>query len=1265
MEQTEAITQNGCNLLVAAAAGSGKTAVLVERIIRKIIDPVNPLDIDKLLVVTFTNAAAMEMRERIGLALEKALDGNPQSGHLQRQLALLDKASITTLHSFCLNVVKSNFHILELDPVFRIAEETETTLMKLDILEELFDDKYEDTNTDKNFYKLVECYGGGKSDQGLQEMVISLFEFIQSHPWPERWLEEHVEELRLPADADLCRTPWGSIILQNVAAELEGLVSILEEALMAAGGANGLGPYVSCLENDMDQLIGLQSSLKCKQDTDVNKWDEISKAFKAFSAARLPRCGKDADIDAQEKVKAARKLVKDGIAKIAENAFCSTASEIIQDLECLYPLFRTLSALVLEFGLKYTQLKRDKALLDFNDLEHLCLELLVQNGTKTPVAIELGGRNEEILVDEYQDSNLIQEVIINAISREEYGKPNIFMVGDVKQSIYRFRQARPDLFLSKYNRYPDTAGSGSLRVLLYKNFRSRPEVINGVNFIFKQIMSRYVGELDYTDNEALNPGAVFADVGDDLTIAGGPVEVDIIDLSGNTTDSTGVTAETNDYIEPEEVQAESDDILQSNTDESEQLDSIQQEARLVARRIKQLVDSKQTSPIFKVFDNKQKCYRKAEYKDIVILLRTTRNWADVFAEELALQGIPAFTDAGSGYFKTVEIQTMISLLQIIDNPLQDIPLLSVLRSPMFLFSADELADIRLVDRNLPFFESIKKYVADNSGEFSEKCTRFLLNLERWRDKAQYSPIDEFIWYLYTETSYYSYVGILPGGNQRQANLRMLFERARQYEDTSYKGLFNFVNFIDRLKSGGGDFGSAKILGENENVVRIMSIHKSKGLEFPIVFVSGCGKKFNLQDMNGKVLLHQDLGFGPDLVDIERRITYPVATKQAIKYKIRQETLSEEMRILYVAFTRAKEKLIITGTVKDLARSVTNWNKCACKPEERLSEFDMLRAGTYLDWICPALIRHRDGEALRLGSANTADECSSTWDIRLCNPETAGDEASNPKNVDELKAWLLEAKDNAADNTAFKQITNKLEWNYKYEYSSGVPAKFSVTELKRRFRMGASDEQQPSELYLPPLAEKPAFMDGIKGYTSAEKGTITHFVMQHLELNAIRQAMCDAYLNRELETELKRQILDMVKDEFMTTQEAEVVDISKISRFFKSALGKKMLEANEVKREVPFTIELDLTELYKELPQESYKDEKVLLQGVIDCYIEEDGDLVLLDYKTDYVPEAGTDIIKKRYGIQLDYYTRALEAMTGKKVKQRYIYLFYNGLAVSI
>ena len=1323
-EQLEAITQRDCNLLVAAAAGAGKTAVLVERIKRKITNSEKPVDIDRLLVVTFTNAAATEMRERIGNALADALEADPSSANLQKQMALLDRASIMTLHSFCLEVVRGHFHSLDLDPGFRIADETEGTLMKLDVLEELFEGKYEKEEACSEFFQLVDSYGGGRDDSSLREIVLTLHRFTSSHPWPEQWLAAQAEAFNLGASACLSSTPWARVLLKSAASELQGLKALLEKAAALASRAQGLEPYCGVLDADIQKLeellqLCLAADTKasdglidgvpaaCTPD-DIPDWDAIHAAFSSYEPARLPRCSKDADTVIQDEVKAVRNLMKEKLKKLSESGFNATAAEIAEDFQKLYPLFKYLSAMVCEFDAGYSQKKKSKGLLDFNDLEHYCLKVLLEDGLPTAAAKELRDRYEEILVDEYQDSNLIQELILGTVSGNQDGRYNIFMVGDVKQSIYRFRQARPELFLSKYAAYPHESGHDSRVIQLYKNFRSRPEVINGVNFIFKQIMSTLVGELDYTDDEALNSGAVFKEPETGCN-AGGSIEVHIIDVTSTLSEILPPMANGLEIrcFEPEvptqnPTAATSEAGSSNDTDEIEEepLDNIQAEARIVGKRIRQLVSLSIEG--FNVFDKKLDKYRPTEYRDIVILMRATRNWADVFTDELAAMGIPAYADAGLGYFKTVEVETMLALLQIIDNPLQDIPMLAVLRSPMVGFSTDELADIRLVDRAASIYEAMRLFTghlngksspngegldaseilgaaADKLNEAQQRGDSFLQKLQGWRDNAQYTPTDELVWQLLTETGYYSYAGILPGGLERQANLRMLFERARQYEETSYKGLFNFINFINKLKSGGGDMGSAKILGENDNVVRIMSIHKSKGLEFPVVIVSGCGKKFNMMDLNASILLHQELGFGPDLVDLEKRTIAPTLSKFAIRQKLRLETLSEEMRILYVAFTRAKEKLILTGCVRDVNKACSKWCSSVDTKNVRLPQYDMQQASTYLDWLGSALARHESAEPIRLaaapcGSLELIQNDESCWSVKLWGIGAAAVEREAAVAEENIRQWL-EGSDIDSHEYSSEQLIKKLEWKYPFRTLSAVPAKLSVTELKRRF---ANEEQTESASpFMQPIVARPPFMEAAKGLSAARKGTVMHFVMQHVDLerlattirNAVNKAdeaaaAVIAAVDYALGAELKAQLASMVVHEQLTAPEAEVVNIAAIGAFFRTSLGKRMLSSSSIQRETAFNIEIKCTEIYKELPEELYGNETMLLQGVIDCWFEAEDGLVLLDYKTDYVPAGRADLIRERYKVQLDYYTRALERITGKKVTQKYLYLFYNGELLS-
>lgn len=1252
-EQLEAITQQNCSLLVAAAAGAGKTAVLVERIIRKITDPKEPVDIDKLLIVTFTNAAASEMRERIAQAISAVLEKNPHSRNLQRQLTLLNKASITTLHSFFLEVIRNNFHLIDIDPGFRIADETEAVLMKLEVLNELFEEQYE-IEGNHEFFDLLECYAGNRDDQALQDMVLNLYNFIQSIPWRSQWLDEMTERFNVKPGTDFGDTPWGKVLMESVVHKLKGLREMLRRAVAVLEAGPGLDKYLDAF---LEDFSGLNALIDAASGT--GGWDTFYLKVQNVTFKRLPPAGRDADGARKEYVQNLRKDVKDGIKNLQEKVFAAGSEEIVKDLLVVHPLMKYLARLTEDFGGLYAARKRQKSIVDFNDLEHFCLEILSErdeNGDIKPsqAALAYRERYTEILVDEYQDSNMVQEIMINMISREHDGNPNVFMVGDVKQSIYRFRQAKPELFLEKYMTYSSEKDALLRKILLFRNFRSRKEIIDAVNFIFKQIMSPYVGELDYSDIEALNPGADYPEYDCQNTVAGGETELHLIQ-TGDNRNTIVVEAEDSGGehgIDQEAVEAE------------EMPDNIQCEARIAAKRIHELMLPDELGRRFCVFDKDRKSYRPLEYRDIVILLRTTMNWSDVFMEELRQLGIPTFADTGTGFFKTSEIQVVLSLLQVIDNPLQDIPLLSVLRSPIVSFTTDELAELRLAERKTDLYHALCTLAAQNNAgtgtvsQASRKAAAFLDKLEKWRDMSQYLSTDKLLWHLYNETGYYGMVGAMPAGEQRQANLRILFERARQFEGTSYKGLFNFIYFIDKLKSSRGDMGSAKILGENDNVVRIMSIHKSKGLEFPMVILSGCGKQFNMQDTTKRILFHQQMGFGPDVVHHRRRLAYPSVPKLAIREKIRTESLSEEMRILYVAMTRAKEKLIITGAVSDITKTVGQWAGCAVVPGEKLPVYDILKGRRFLDWIGPAVFRNRCCQVLRsLAGTDDLDDVivddSSVWNIRLWDKN----QILNPSPEDAAAGedvFLPEEFCPGMEYNGFsEEIARRLSWEYPYDKATRVAAKISVSELKRRFEAQWREEMAGTgaafeNLFsgnLPHLIRKPMFLEERKGLSAAEAGTAMHFVMQHLD-----------FTNNGFEA----QIEEMVARDLLTRQQADSVGVERIRKFLESPLGTRIMASGNVNREIPFQMELPCHELYDDMKDEIYWDETILLQGVIDCYFEEEDGIVLLDYKTDQVPEGGIDVIRERYRVQIDYYARALGLLTGKKVKGKFIYLFSAG-----
>lgn len=1215
-EQLKAIETRRCNLLIAAAAGSGKTAVLVERIIRIITNEEDPVDIDRLLVVTFTSAAASEMRERIASAITKALEKSPNSKNLQKQLTLLSRANITTMHSFCLDVIKNNFHIIDLDPAFRILDETEGMLLRSEVLEELFEDKYE--NDDKEFLDLVEAYSDSKSDDKLKDIVLDLYKFSMSGPWPQRWLRDKSEEFNINTIEELDKSSWMKVFIENLVIELQGLISMEEKALELCEETSGLEPYIDTFRDDITMLRMIYEHLGAGVEEIYNRLSSAS-----FSKLKTVRKNNVSNENVQGRVKSIRDDVKKKINKLRDEIFSMTPDEMLHSVKASYTYMKALSSLVIEFQDRFSNAKKEKGALDFNDLEHLCLKILTSEDSG--VADNFKEYFDEVLVDEYQDSNAVQEAIIDLVSRKYSNDPNVFMVGDVKQSIYRFRQAKPELFLEKYNTYSKKQGK-NIKIQLYKNFRSRDEVIKGVNYIFKEIMSRVVGELEYTDEEALNLGASYSKTEDDNYVVGGKIELNILDKS---------------------TEVEEEVLI-----EEEDLGTINLEARIVANRIKELLSNKD-GKVFKVLDKGTGEYRPVTYKDIVILLRATKNWSEVFLDELGAEGIPVYADTGSGYFESIEIRTIMSLLKVIDNPMQDIPLIALLRSPIMSFSAEDLTNIRLVDKDKYFYEniiSISKEEFDCEKELIEKCNIFLERLSVWRKKSIYTPIDEFIWYLYTDTAYYGYVGAMPNGVLRQANLRILFQRAKQYEQTSFKGLFNFINFINNLRKSSGDMGSAKVLGENEDVVRIMSIHKSKGLEFPVVFVCGSGKQFNLMDLNNNILYHEELGFGPELVDLDKRVSYPTLPKEAIKQRIRLETLSEEVRILYVAFTRAKEKLIITGAVNGLEKWITKCCNAAALDKDIILPSEVLKGKSYLDWIGMAICKHKDGEILRelVGSNDIRiKDDLSTWSVKTW---TKSDLVVDKKDsdVDEINEDNLLI--NSDCSSVDKEIERRLDFRYKFRESTLIKSNFSVSELKKK-----NFEQVPvidtENLFKEDICNiKPKFLQEERGLTAAEKGTAIHFVMQKIDLSRVNTI-----------EEIKIQLKDFVDMELLSKEEYKVINPYKVKKFFISKLGERMLSAYNrgdiVYREIPFYTEIDVHRINPDLPKEVEGD-KVRLQGVIDSFFYEDNEVILLDYKTDYVEQSNEEELINKYRIQIQYYKEALEKITKTKIKECYLYSFY-------
>lgn len=1184
-EQQDAIYEKGSNILVAAAAGSGKTAVLVERIINKIIN--ENVDIDKLLVVTFTNAAASEMRERVLSAIYKKLDDDPENEKLQRQVTLLNKASICTIDSFCLEIVRNNFYELEnVAPNFRIADTAQIELLKQEVIEDIFEKKYEED--DEDFTKLINTYTSYRDDTPLKDLVLKIYSYIQSNPFPEKWLKDKIEMFNLSEklDEDFADTLWGRTLLEQVEEELIDSIQSLENARKILCLEPELEKFEQTIRNDIDMLTGLKNNL--------HSWDKAYNINQTLKFVTWPR--QKVDSIKKDEAKQIRDSVKKKLEKALNKIIICDSKQANQDIYDMYEILVKLQNLILEFGKEFSKRKRNQNIVDFNDVEHFALDILIKekDGKIEPseVAKRYQEKYTEIAIDEYQDSNLVQEYILTSVSKGN----NIFMVGDVKQSIYKFRQAMPELFLHKYETYKNKENrtlEEGLKIQLFKNFRSRENILSFTNLIFQEIMSNLLGDIEYNEEEYLNLGASYPDINQNLN-----TEINVIDL-----------AEEEEKEESEEEQQD-----------EERIENVELEARFVANRIKKLIDEK-----YQVWDRKKETYRNIEYKDIVILLRSTANTAPVYEQELLKLEMPVFSDSSQEYLDSMEIQTVMSLLKIIDNPIQDIPLVSVLRSPIAKFSDDELVKIRLSDKYDSFYTCMQKAMIDVDKELKEKIERFLNRLEEWRKEQEYLALDELIWKIYSDTGFYNYVGLMPNGELRQANLKMLFQKAKQYESANFKGLYNFINFIDKVKLSSGDMGAAKLIGENDNVIRIMSIHKSKGLEFPVVFLSSTSKQFNLMDLNQNVLLHQELGIGVKYIDYNMQIQYDTLTKAAIRNKMLTETLSEEMRILYVALTRAKEKLIITGLSRNYEKEATKMNSQVVQYQKNSGKINPIlvkKYKKYLDWIL--LVHQYEKETAKSIELNVLKKQEVMKGFKTIEQE-------------EIDVVELLEESNVGKNRA-KEIENILNYSYPHQTAVTIPTKTSVTNLKGENHVVVTE--------LP----KPEFLkeDEEQKITGAQKGTLVHLCMQRLDEKV------DYDLNK-----IRDLINDLLKRKIIAEKEAKAINPFKILEFTKSNIWQEARNAKEVYKEKPFYINIPAKEVYQE-----ELEEEILVQGVIDLYyIDANDNLVLVDYKTDYV-EQEIELVNK-YSKQLEFYQKALELALDKKVAKKCIYSVYLGKEVEI
>ena len=1204
-EQQKVIDLRNRNILVCAAAGSGKTAVLVERIIEIVTDEEHPVDIDRLLVVTFTNAAAAEMRERIGKALSARLCQTPDNVHLQRQVSLLHNAQITTIDSFCLFVIRNNFNDIGLDPGFRIADEGELRLLKQDTLTELLEQQYQEKN--KSFLSCVEYFTGGSNDRLLEEYISKLYEFSMSYPWPEDWISQCMRGYKITSVSELEETDWCHYIIRYIRTLVAESIADLDIALQLTERPDGPYMYGETLEKEKEMLSKL---------TQIETFAGFYEAFTTVSFGRLPS-KKDDSVNPllREKVQLLRKNLKKRLDDIREAYLVLSPEKVVERMEAAAPNVEELLLLVLAYKELLDQRKRRDNMIDFHDMEHFALDILLsrqEDGSVLPstAAREYRAHFKEILIDEYQDSNLVQELLLKSISGEEDENYNRFMVGDVKQSVYKFRLARPELFIEKYIGYTKEA-SNRQRIDLHRNFRSRPQVIDSVNSVFSRMMRPELGGVDYDEEAALYQGAVFP-------------------KSETGTEDSAADPYRTEY-------------LVIGKDEESRLTTRGQEAAAIAHKIRELYAS------LKVTDKETGKLRPVRYSDIVILLRTTAGWAEEFKAVLEQEGIPAYVSSRTGYFQTVEIKVLMQLLRVIDNPLQDIPLYGTMKSFFGGFEEEEIAKIRAEDKQAPLYELLINY----DGEEKEKVQEFLKWLSGYRRKTAYTPIHKLIQDILTETGYLDYVTARPGGSQRRANVEMLLTRAAAFENTSYYGLFHFLRYMEQLEKYEVDYGEADILDENADVVRIMSIHKSKGLEFPVCFVAGLSKRFNMQDTTGRMIADADMGIGVDYVDEELRLQSKTLKKRAVALKMKLDTLGEEMRVLYVAMTRAREKLILTGMTADVDQFEAELSK-----QKEFGSFDrsgkipfsvLAGASCYLDFLFPCL-----------------DE------VTLIRPKELflADVQGAVVEIDR-KQKLLAGKD-GENKQIMTELSGRFEKIYPYQYLSDLFVKTTVSELKKKaihdlsFRSmedlnlgdgakGNDTEQAFTAQWFeePEIVPYiPSFISSTEEMSGTDRGSAYHKVMELLDfakLGECREPDVDKQLNEQLE--------QFVEEGRLTVQWRESIDNRKIRTFLKSSLAKRMGRAAQLgrlRREQPFVLGLPASRLGGQFPES----EQVLIQGIIDVFFEEDGRIIVADYKTDRV-KAPEELIT-RYQVQLDYYAQALTRLTGKEVTEKIIYSFALG-----
>lgn len=1184
--QQRVIDTRNKNILVSAAAGSGKTSVLVERILTLIKNEND--NIDSFLIVTFTNAAASGMKLKIQKSIMKSLKSESSNkDHLKMQINLLNKSNISTIHSFCIDVIRKNFHVIGIDPNFRVADTNEIDILFKDSIDEVLERFYGDKS--QNFIDFVESFTKNRGDDELYEILENIYKYILSFSDPFQWLKDSIDMLNINSD-NFENSTWFESIKNNISLLLEGASESLFLACDICIKPDGPDVYLEAIENDKKIVENLIKYINEDFRKFINNLYTLD--FMKFKAIRK-NSSEYIDEEKKEEVKSLREDYKKIIGKLKKMIPNKTLDEFCNDIKYMYETMTVLYDLIFDIHNEFTSRKTERTVVDFADIEHYALTIL----RNEDINKRYKQKFKYIFIDEYQDSNRIQEEILSLIKRDN----NLFMVGDVKQSIYRFRLADPSIFNEKSKVYPTHDEKGeNIRIDLNQNFRSRKEILDGINYIFANIMSEKLGEINYTEEVFLNSGALFDENEKNC------IELNIIEKK---------TDELN------EMEEDVDSEISS-------MKTAELEAEFAVKRARELLKEN-------TYIQEKKEYRKIEYKDIVILMRAVSSWSSIFEEKFAGENIPFYFDGGSGYFETIEIQIVINLLKVIDNIRQDIPLLSVMRSPIGMFTTEELVKIRVLNPKYSYIDAIYSYKNTQNDYLKEKLDKFIEKIEKFKRKSRYKALDEFIWEIVNETGYYYYVGLLPKGNIRQANIRLLSDKAYDFGKTSMRGLFNFLIYIEKLNITSSDYQTAKTLGENDNVIRLMSIHTSKGLEFPVVIMCGLGKKFNEKDVKKNILYHNKYGIAPKYIDYHNRIYKETLARVAIKNSFKIENMSEEMRILYVGMTRAVDKLILVGSVDQVSKKMGRWKRGS-------SLYNIYVQNSYLDWICSCVLKKDDlknNEIININYSINNKPYESKWLVEVRYPIEIV--KSNKDNINDREIYIDNIKSidtDSIDKNNYENIKRKLGFKYLYEDSINIPTKLSVTDLK----VLKNESMESIKYKIPILRDIPEFKGVTKEFTKAEIGTITHFVMQHLDLS---QNIC-------IEN-IALQINYMVENHIITEKESQVVNTKKINNFFNTRLGTRMKNSKNIKREVPYVIKKKACEILDNVKL----DDIILLQGIIDCYFYEGDEIVIIDYKTDDVSLYGVEKLKRIYEVQILAYKDAVERITKKRVKECYLYLF--------